>query len=92
MRIILKEKYTSYEAALEASGLECLVERRERLCLKFAKACLKNDQVKDIFPLNETEYHVDTREREAFKVTMAKTERLKRSAVPHMQRLLNNDA
>ena len=41
LRIILKEKYTSYEAALEVSGLECLVERRDRLCLKFAKACLK---------------------------------------------------
>ena len=43
--------------------------------------------MKDIFPLNDTEYHVETREREAFKVTMAKTERLKRSAVPYMQRL-----
>lgn len=92
LRIILKEKYTSYEAALEVSGLECLVERRDRLCLKFAKACLKNDQVKDIFPLNDIEYHVETREREEFKVTMAKTERLKRSAVPYMQRLLNDNA
>ena len=92
LRIILKEKYTSYEAALEVSGLECLVERRDRLCLKFAKACLKNDQVKDIFPLNDIEYHVETREREKFNVTMAKTERLKRSAVPYMQRLLNDNA
>ena len=89
LKIILKDAYISYENALEVANLECLVERRETLCLKFAKACLKNPQGKDMFPLNTVDYHVDTRDREAFSVTMAHTERLKKSAIPHMQRLLN---
>ena len=89
LRIILKEDYISYENALEMSNLNSLVERRESLCLKFAKSCVKNDTVKDMFPLNPIEYHVDTRDREEFQVTMAHTERLKKSAVPYMQRLLN---
>ena len=70
-------------------NLECLVERRESLCLKFAKACLKNPQAKEMFPLNQLDYHVETRDREIFKVSMAHTERLNKSAIPHMQRALN---
>ena len=91
LRIILKDNYISYEHALQESNLESLVERRERLCLKFAKACVKNETVKDIFPLNPVDYHVDTRDREVYHVTMAHKERLKRSAVPYMQRLLNSN-
>ena len=81
----MKEDYIDYENALKKSSLESLVERRERLCLKFAKACTKNEMVKDIFPLNPVEYHVETRDREEFHVTMARTERLKKSAIPYMQ-------
>ena len=92
LKIILKGDYVSYEHALETVDLECLVERRDKLCLKFAKACLKNENVKNMFPLNDIPYHVDTREREAYKVTMARTERLNKSSVPYMQRLLNDNA
>ena len=49
----------SYEHALETVDLECLVESRDKLCLKFAKACLKNENVKSMFPLNDIPYHVD---------------------------------
>ena len=89
LRIILKEQYISYERALEISNLKSLVERRESICLKFARSCLKNETVKDMFPLNPVDYHVDTRDREVFQVTMAHTKRLKQSAVPYMQRRLN---
>ena len=91
LRIILKENYISYEQALEKSCLGSLVERRENLCLKFARSCVKNETVKDMFPLNPVDYHVDTRDREEFQVTMAHTERLKKSAIPYMQRLLNDN-
>ena len=88
LKIILKEDYISYEHALTKVGLECLVERREKLCLKFARACLKNANVKDMFPLNDG-VHLDIRQRDKFKVAFARTGRLKDSSIPHMQRLLN---
>ena len=88
LKIILKDEYISYDHALTQTGLESLVERRDKLCLKFAKACLKNDNVKGMFPINDT-ISQDVRDREKFKVTFAHTGRLKDSAIPYMQRLLN---
>ena len=38
LKLILKEKYKSYENALEILGLENLEQRREYLCLMFAKS------------------------------------------------------
>ena len=73
-------------------GLESLVERRENLCLRFAKKCLKTEEVANMFPLNDASCSMDTRKRETFKVTMAHTERLKKSSIPYMQRLLNANA
>ena len=90
LKIILRDNYISYESALNKVGLQCLVERREILCLKFAQSCVKHDLMKDIFPLNDIEYHVDTRNREVYKESKANTGRLQRSAVPYMTRLLNN--
>ena len=46
LKIILRGDYVSYEHVLERVYLECLVERGDKLCLKFAKACLKNENVK----------------------------------------------
>ena len=89
LKIILNDEYVSYENALEKVNLECLVERRENLCLKFAKTTLKNEHMKNMFPPNDVIYPLDTRGREKFRVTMAHTERLKRSSIPYMQRLLN---
>ena len=92
LRIILKEDYISYENALLKTELEMLSKRRQQLCLNFAKSCLKNTFTSSMFPLNDIEYHKSTsRHREKFHVQSASTERLRRSAIPHMQRLLNSD-
>jgi hypothetical protein len=88
LKIILKEEYTTYEHALNTVGLECLVERREKLCLKFAKSTLMNANVRDMFPYNDSITN-DVRQRDKFKVTFANTDRLKDSSIPYMQRLLN---
>ena len=85
LRVILKEDYTTYEEALELLMLAKLSERREKLSLKFAKSCVKNDLTSDLFPLNQ--YN----KREKYKVTFAHTDRLKNSAVPYLQRLLNSN-
>ena len=89
LRIILGDSYQCYENALTITKLQTLHERRKDLCLKFAKKCLKNNRANDIFPLN-TVADTATRHREKYFVQMARTDRLAKSAVPYMQRLLNN--
>ena len=60
--------------------------------LKLAKNCLKNERVKDIFPKAEFQHKMRKRKQKTFKVKQIKTERYKKSAVPYMTELLNNDA
>ena len=88
-RIILSENYQSYDKALEITGLPTLEERRILLCKKFAIKCLKNAKTCKMFPLNLQTTTVKTRKPERFYVQPARTERLKDSAIPYMQRLLN---
>ena len=52
LKIILKEEYTNYDDALYSNGLKSLRERREQLCLRFAKKCLKNNNTSEMIPLN----------------------------------------
>ena len=54
--LILKESYICYEQALAELNLETLDERRERLCLNFAKKCLKYEKTWDMFPLKKTSF------------------------------------
>ena len=91
LKIILQDEYENYSHALALSGLKSLNERRKELCKRFAKACTKNDQTRSMFPLNPNKYDVQTRNREKFKVTTCNTERLKKSAIPYMQSLLNEE-
>ena len=65
--------------------IQKLDKRRLMLCTRFAKKCLKFDKSKDMFPPS----HTNTRHEE-FKVNFAKTNRLKDSAIPMMQRTLNS--
>ena len=71
------------------AGLQTLKERRKILCTKFAKNCIKNEKMCHIFPLNKN--IANTRNPEKFFVQPARTERLARSAIPYMQRLLNEN-
>ena len=90
LKIILRDDYVSYEKALEELNLESLYDRRELLCLKFAKNCTKSYQVKDMVPVNP-EMNMEMRQPQKYKVNWARTDRLKDSAIPFMQRLLNQD-
>ena len=92
LRIIMKDTYVSYENALECTKLETLEERRSKLCLKFALSSAKNEFTKDMFQLNTSKYQIQTRNREKFKVQQARTDRLYKSSIPYMQRLLNSQA
>ena len=44
-----------------------------------------------MFPKNKKDHAMDKRQNEKFVIRNARTERLQRSAVIHMQRLLNNE-
>ena len=79
------EEYRTYEKALETLMIAKLSERREKLSLNFAKSCVKNELTSDLFPLNEKN------KREKYRVTFAHTDRLKNSAVPYLQQLLNSN-
>ena len=89
LRIILGAQYASYEQALQISGLQTLVERRKSLCLQFAKKCIKSEHSSDLFPLRKPT--ANTRNKEKYVVTTAHTSRLAKSAIPRMQRLLNEE-
>ena len=60
--------------------------------LKFAKNCLKNSNFSRLFPKNEVKHEMRKRNSFKFAVKRANTERLKRSSIPYMQRLLNTDS
>ncbi len=90
LRVILGEKYTSYKHALDVMRIESLEMRRKNLCIKFAKQCLKNEKLKNMFPRNRKSHSMEKRSGEKFTVNKAFTERYKRSAIPSMQRLLNS--
>ena len=90
LKIILQDAYNSYESALSMLDLESLDERRERLCLQFAKKCLGHEKMKNLFPLNQKTHPMLTRFNELYQVNNAHTGRFQNSPVIYMQRLLNN--
>ena len=55
--------------------------------INFAKKCVKNLATRDIFPLNPSD--VDTRQPEKYNIVHARIDRLAKSAIPYMARLLN---
>ena len=88
LRIILQDLYESYENALRVTNLKTLRSRQKTLCLRFAQSCVKSENHRDMFPVNNK--IVNTRPHEKYFVTPAKTNRLACSAIPYMQRLLND--
>ena len=89
VKLILKEAYKDYESGLKMLNIESLVDRRNRLCLKFAKQCLKNENFKKLFPLKKQNHKMEKRKSEKFIIKKMHTERYLKSAIPDMKRLLN---
>jgi hypothetical protein len=89
LHVILGRKYENYKHAMETLNIKSLKKRREELCLNFATKCTTHRKFKHIFPKNKQVRSL--RNQEKYKVTHAKTERFKKSAVIHMQILLNKE-
>ena len=66
-------------------NLEKLSERRNRLCLKFAKKSIKHEKAKK-FPVNVSRKNF--RKSERCKVNFANTNRYQKSTIPFLQNLL----
>ena len=91
LRCILGDNYKGYKDALEKLGLETLEERRNKMCFKFAKQCLKLDKMKKFFTRNENSHAMKVRGSEFYKVQKYQTERFGKSAIPFMIKLLNDN-
>ena len=87
LKIILREKYITYDEALKSSNLLSLSERREQLLLKFAIKCTQNEKTEHMFPLNTV--NIKTRHSEKYNIIKARTKRLKKSAIPSRAKMLN---
>ena len=70
--------------------IKSLKDRREELCLKFAKSCLKIEKFKKFFPLNKKDHSMLMRNTEKFSLEKYGSVRYKDSAVPYMKRLLKD--
>ena len=81
-RIILKNSYESYDNALKVMNMDTLDNRREKLCLRFAKSCLRHKRMRSMFPVSTTSHSMMKRNCDKFKVNRAITERYKKSAIP----------
>ena len=77
----------SYNEALQKSNLKTLYERRQNRCLNFGLKSLKHPQNQRFFPRNTNSHNL--RNQEPFKVNQANSEFYRKSAIPHMQRMLN---
>ena len=71
--------------------MQRLSERRNILCLKFAKKSLKVDNFGHLFPLNSKYHDMKTRKSDYYKVSKSYSKRYLQSAIPSMQRMLNMD-
>ena len=61
LKIILKNNYQSYQQAMKFLNMESLDQRREKLNLRFAKKCLKIENMKSLFPLNTKSHGMNSR-------------------------------
>ena len=88
LKIILGTDYVGYEKSLKICGLEKLETRRESRCLKFGLKSLLHPIHSELFPVNP-QVILNQPSREHFHVNWAKTESYRMSAVPYIQRMLN---
>ena len=91
MKIFFDTKYKGYRNLLNNLDMDTLENRRNKLCLEFAKKCVKNEKLKDKFPANDKSHTMRTRKSEKYKVTHARKEKYKKSAKIQMQMMLNKE-
>ena len=89
LRSILGPRYESYQHALAVCNLISLKDRRGDLCFKFA-TLLSRDHL-DWLPERQSS-HRNLRHSNRFREIKCRTERYRKSALPFLVRLLNNNS
>ena len=72
-KLVLKEKYKSYENALLILNLDKLETRRNDMALRFSKNGIKNKTLSGLFPINNKNHKMNTRNNEKYEVNFACT-------------------
>ena len=91
VRIIMGKGYKNYNESLQDLKLNTLEKRREILCLRFAKNCLKYEKVKSLFPIKKRIHKMEKRNIRKFETKQINSKRYEKSALPYMIELLNKD-
>ena len=86
-KVIMQNRYKSYELACKFFNTTTLEERRTQLCYKFAKRNLKSDHSY----FNQISTNMRTRNKPGIRVQEVKCNfnRFYKSSVPYLARLLN---
>ena len=90
-KLLLKNNYKSYEQSLQTLDLPALDARQNQLTLQFAKKCIQNGKMAHLFPLKGKKHDYLLRNNQKYKIQFANTERLQKSQILFMQRLLNEE-
>ena len=91
VRLINGKPYESYSETLKELGIMRLSKRREVICLKFAKSCLKLENFKKLFPMHVSKHEMKKRHKEKFQISKSNGKRYENSAIPKMLSLLNKE-
>ena len=91
VKLIMGKNYQGYSNSLNFLKLDSLHERRKKNALKFAKKSVANINFSKFFPRHSGDRTMKTRYPERYVVNKAHTERYRKSAVPFLQRILNED-
>ena len=67
------KNFKNYTDGLSQLNLKTLSNRRDEMCLNFAKKCLKNDKVKKFFSKKGKSHVMKKRGQELYKIKMIKT-------------------
>ena len=88
LRIILSRGYQTYKNALDQVQLDTLYSRRERLCMKFARKCVKSNKFCHWFK-NEDRESITRQKNQKFRSVYSRTMRYEKSPISYITRLLN---
>ena len=90
-RIILGSSYYSYSLSCQVLNLEKLNDRRDALCLKFAKSLYASDEYRHWLPKRRGDVSGRvTRQNNQLVTLPVHTERYRNSPIPYLTTLLNN--
>ena len=88
LAIIRGQSHSTYRDALAHFELDSLKQRRENLCLNFAKKAFKSDKFNSWFCYNDKE--IQTRSiKMPLKKVKCRTKRYEKSPIPYLTKLLN---